>query len=392
MVVDGDLIYLNVANETQDAAYRFLPNQIGNIWCYDPKVGLYQRYSLTNTEVLVGTCTTANINSTDNIFTISGATVPATGSLVFIDASSTTVANIITGRWYYVIKLTDTTMKLAESYEDALTSTAIDFGAVSGAASLSFNLISQRDYGQGIESTSGAVLVLNSNEYDDAQLGRVGITGETRTNQMATIRWRYMQTQPNLRNVGYIVSPKMFAENPQDQFVSATLRFKPLDYGDKITIKYRTEDRLHFPVMPNSSNRSDNYITWTNATTLTTVAAPNDNYYDLSTVIAGDEVEIIGGGGSGFMAHVVNISKSGFQYTITLDTPNPFYVAGDTSNMKIDNWKTLEVISGATFSGTQKTIAVDTSGGWVQFKIVLEGVGVVLYDTFITNKAFERAR
>jgi hypothetical protein len=392
MVVDGDLIFINISNETQDTLYRYLPNQLGNIWCYDPKVGLYQRYSFTNTEVLTGTVTTANINTTDDILTVSGATVPATGSLVYWNSSSTTVDGLIDARWYYVIKLTDTTMKLAERYRDAMTDNAINLGAVSGAVSLTLDFISQRDYGQGVEANAGASIILNNTEYDDTQLSRVGFTGETYTNQMATSRWRYMQTCPLIRNLGYIVTPKMFAENQQDQFVSNTLRFKPLDYGDKIIVKYRVQDKLRFPVMPNSAARSDSYISWTSSTAFTTTASPSDNYYDLSTASVGDEVEIIGGSGSGFMAHIVSISRSGFQYTVTIDAANPFYVASDTSMIKVDNWTTLETIDGTTFTGTQKTISVDASGGWVQFKIIMEGVGVALYDTFITNRAFERGR
>jgi len=391
MVIDGDLIYINIATETQDSNYRILPNQIGNIWCYDPKVGLYQKYSFSNTEVLTGEVTTANINTTDNILTVTGATVPHTGSLVYRNASSTLIENVVDNVYYYVIKLTDSTMKLAESYRNAMANVPIDLGTITGTLASDYYFISQKDYGQGMESNSGALLILNNNEYSETQLNRVCFTGETYSNTMGLV-WRYMQLIKPLRNLGYIVTPKMFADNTQDQFASVTLRFKPLDYGDKITIKYRTEDRLRFPVMPNSPVRSDNYISWSSATTFTTPATPQDNYYDMSTVVVGDEVEIIAGSGSGFLAHISSISRSGLQYTVTLDTANPFYQASDVSMIKVDNWKTLEVIDGTTFTGTQKTIAVDASGGWVQFKVVMEGVGVALYDTFITNKAFEKAR
>ncbi len=392
MVVDGDIIHLNIAQETEDSDYRFLPNMIGSSWCYDPKVGLYQRYSATNTEVITDSnVSSGDIDTVTDIITTT-ITCPATGSPVFIDSSATTVVGIITGRWYYVIKLSDTTFKLAETYEDAMTGTAIDLGTVTGVTSLDLWFISQRDFGQGLVRKSGANIILNNTETDSTQLGRFGLTTETYTNAMATGRWRYMQTCNKIRNLGYFVTPKMFAENTQDAFNSVNLRFKPLDYGDKITVKYRTEDRLRFPVMPNSSSLSDNYITWTNSTTFTTVAAPADNYYDMSTVQVGDEVEVIAGGSSGFIAHVASISKSGFQYTISLDAASPFYVSGDTSMVKIDNWTTLEVIDGSTFAGTEKVVSVDASSGWAQFKIIMEGVGVTIYDNIISTKSFERAR
>lgn len=181
----------------------------------------------------------------------------------------------------------------------------------------------------------------------------------------------------------------MFAENTQDMFASAVLRFKPLDYGDKITVKYRTEDRLKFPALPYPSRAN---VTWTSSTVFTTPAAPTTGNYDFSTVQVGDEVEIIAGASSGFIAHVADISKSGFQYTVTLDTASPFYASGDLSVVKIDNWTTLEVIDGTTFTGTEKVISVDTSSGWAQFKVVLEGVNVTVYDNIFTTKKFENAR
>jgi hypothetical protein len=391
MVVDGDLIYINIATETQDSLFRFLPNQLGNIWCYDPKVGLYQRYSYTNTEVLSATTATSNVNTSTDIITISGIVVPATGSLVYWDSSSTTIGNLLSDKYYYVIKVTDTTFKLAETYQDAIEGTAIDLGALSGAVSLDFRFISQRDFGQGVENTTGGVLVLNDDEYSANQLGRIAITGEPKDNTLIG-KYRFMQTINPLRNLGYFVTPKMFAENPQDQYADIVLRFKPLDYGDKITIKYRVQDKLRMPVMPNSSASADSFVTWTDSTTFTTVSAPQDNFYDMSTVSAGDELEIIAGGGSGFIASVASISRSGFQYTVTIDTPNPFYVAGDKSFVKIDNWKYLETIDGTTFSGSQKNTAVDTPSGWIQLKIIMEGVGITLYDTIVTSKAFEKAR
>lgn len=387
MVVDGDLIYINISTEASEVERIYLPNQIGNIWCYDPKVGLYQKYSGTNSLVVKDIAvSTGGINTTTDVITVSGITIPVTGSPVYYVDGGTPIGGMITEFWYYVIKVTDTTFKVAETYEDAIAETAIDL--TSATDNNKFYFINQKDYGQGIEQTTGACLTLNNTEYDTKQLGRFGFTIETRTTTDSA-EWKYVQTCLMVRNLGYIISPKMFSDSTEDAYASAVLRFKPLKYGDKITVKYRTNDRLKLPALPFPDRE---VVTWTNSTTFTTPSAPNEDYYDFSTVEVGDEVEIIGGASSGFIAHVASISKSGFQYTVTLDTASPFYVSGDKSVVKIDNWKVAEVIDGATFNGTQKTVSIDTNAGWAQFKIVMEGTDVTLYDNIFTSKQYEGSR
>lgn len=391
VVVDGDLIYLNIANLVDDKDERFLANQIGNIWCYDPKVGLYQKYSYTNTNVTSEYIPSANINTTTDIFTVTSLTVPPTGSMFFNDAANTTLGGMTFWRYYFVIKITDTTFKVAETYKDSLAGNAIDITSISGASNILFHFINQKDFGQGIEDQAGAIILWNGEEYDSLQMGRLGVTALVYSPTM-TWNWRLMQNLQGLRNLGYIVTPKLFTENTQDIFSSAVLRFKPLGYGDKITVKYRTEDRLKFPVMPSGYMNGGEIVTWTSNSSFTTESSPTANFLDFSTVQIGDEVEVIAGASSGFIAHVASISKSGFQYTISLDAASPFYASGDKSMVKIDNWTTLEVIDGSTFAGTEKVVSVDTSSGWAQFKIVLEGVNVTLYDNIFTTKKFEGSR
>lgn len=390
MVVDGDLIYLNIANETEDTNRRFLSNQIGNIWCFDPEVGLYQRYSYTNTEFTTESVITSDINVSTDIIT-SGTTVPSTGALVFVEAGTTNVEGLIGGRYYYIIKVSDSSFKLAETYQKAIEGDNIDLVSITGAVGINLFFLSQKDYGQGIEANSGASIVLNNTEYNTVELNRSGYTAEVYSPTMVG-SWRYMQTCQPIRNLGYFVTPKMLASETEDQFISAVLRFKQLDYGDKITVKYKDKDRARFPVMPNSSNRTDNYVTWTSSTTFTTVSAPADNFYDLTTVEVGDEVEIIGGAGSGVISHIASITKSGFQYTITLEEANPFVEVNDKSLIKIDNWTVLETIDGATFTDSEYTFAADRNSGFIQYKIVMEGVGVAIYDNIFQTRPYKRRR
>lgn len=388
LVVDGDLIYINISNETRDVDKSYQANMMGAVWCYDPKVGLYQKLSATNNTVVKDTdVDTADIDTSTDTITVSGITVPATGSPVFY-SGATAIGGLIRNKWYWTIKLTSTTFKLATSYQNAMLGTAIDL--TSASDNNAFYFVAQYDYGQGVSEPKGAILVLNNDEYDSDEVGRVVFTNDVFPTVGTSALWRLIVTSPGIRNLGYFVTPKMFAQNIKDSFKNITLRFKPLKYGDKITVKYRIAEKKTFPCLPRSSNVADNVVTWTNSTTFTTVSSPSANYYDFSNVAIGDEVEIIGGSGSGFISKVSNISVSGFQYTVTLADPNPFVTAGDTSFVKIDNWTTLEVIDGTTFTGTEKDISVGQAAPWIQFKIVMEGTDISIYDVLVDNTVYQK--
>lgn len=391
MVVDGDLIYLIFTTKIEDIETMALPNMIGGIWCYDPRVGLYQKHSITNNIVLSDeSVDTADINTTTDVITVSGIVVPPTGSPVFAGQSNT-MGGVMKDRWYYVIKVTDTTCKLAETYEDALLGTSVNI--TSATDGNDFYFIKQYDYGIGLtEDSQSAILVLNNVESRSGETGRILFTSEVpTTTAIGTNKWRAMITCPKIRNAGYFVTPKMFADGTSDNFNSMTLRFRPLSYGDKIVVKYRITEKKTFPAMPRSQINGDNTVTWTSSTVFTTPTTPSEMYYDFSEVEIGDEVEVINGAGAGFIAHVASISVSGFQYTVTLDEANPFILANDQSMVKIDNWKVLDTID-STFEDVQKTVSVDDASGWCQFKVYMEGVDVAIYDTVTDNKFYSRAR
>lgn len=185
----------------------------------------------------------------------------------------------------------------------------------------------------------------------------------------------------------------MYASAHKDTFNTINLRFRPLDYGDSIVVKYRTAERVGLPIVPAAAGElaTENRITWTSSTTFTTAAAPTSNdYMKLFAAQVGDEVEILAGAFAGATAHITALSRSGLQWTVTIDEALPVS-NGDLSTCMINNWTTIDTITQAD-GLTSKTIAVDTSADWVQFKIEMRGVGVAIEDTFVTNKAYERTR
>jgi len=383
MVVDGDTILITIDPEITGLGKGYIPNMPGGVWCYDPEVGLYHKFSATNTVILKDTSVdTADIDATTNIITVSGITVPQTGSLVFYGTSPAQIGGLIMERWYYVIKLSDTTLKLAETYADAIAGTAIDI--TSATTANKFYFISQKDYGVVGTNNRSSILVLNNTEYDANTVGRV-IFSNNIEDATGTVKTGLNVTCPLVPNRGYFITPKMFASANLDTFNSITLRFRPLKATDKIIVKYRDKDRLNFPVVPRGLGGATSKATWTSTTVFTTLSSGHATTpLDLSTVEVGDEVEILSGSGAGHIAHVSAISKSGYQYTVTLDEAAPFVTASDVMWFIINNWTKVETID-STFEGTQKTISIDTQSGWCQFKVELRGIEVAIEDSVVDN-------
>jgi hypothetical protein len=389
MVVDGDLIYLNINPEVEDVGRRMLPNMPGGIWCYDPKVGLYHKYSASkNTVLRPNSVMTAGINTTTDVITISGTTVPATGSPVFYKRGASAIGGLSTDRYYYIIRLTSTTFKLAETYEDAMNDVAINLTSASDAQTFFF--IQENDYGDVFPGDKNFVLSLNNAEYRTKQLGRICFSSDCYGNTGTQIE-RFNIICPVVRNRGHFITPKMFAEDVEDAFKSVTLRFKPLKFGDKIIVKYKDADKANMPATLRSIVTNDNLVTWTSTTTFTTIATPNEQTYNFSTLTSGDEIEIIGGAGAGYTGVVLSVSKSGLQYTVVLTEAVPFVSVNDTSMVQASNFKLLDTIT-HTENLTRKTIAIDTESSWLQIKVIMEGVDVVIEDVLVNNTSYQKSR
>lgn len=386
MVVDGEKIYLNVDPALETATTTRLINMPGGIWCYDPKVGLYHKWSATNTIVVKDTdVDTADIDTTTNIITVSGIVVPPTGSPVHYDGA-TKIGGLTDVTWYYTIKVSDTTFKLAATYADALAGTAIDL--TSGTDNNIFYFISQKDYGVTDPLDRNSIIVLNNDEYNSKQIGRI-IFASDADNAAGTERTRINATCPWVFNRGYFITPKMYANDVEDTFNSITLRFRPLKTEDSIIVKYRDTERLGMPTLTNSSSGADSTGTWTSTTVFTTTSAPSFMPLDLSMVQVGDEVEVLSGAGAGHIAHVVSCVKSGFQYTVTLDEAIPLVAANDLMTFVINNWKRLDTID-STWGQSWKTVSVDTASSWCQFKIELRGRKVAIEDSVVNNHPHAR--
>ena len=379
MEVDGSTIYINVANMLKGNK-KYLPYFYGGLWCYDPNVGLYHKSGTTNNEVLSDTdVDTADINTTTNVITVVGITVPSTGSPVFYADGGTSIGGLIDRTWYYTIYVSDTTFKLAKSPEDAANGTAIDLTSASDNNEFSF--VKQNDYVGVYQDNRGAVLTLPNTLYESQSVNHV-IYGSMADNTALTVVPRIVVSSPAIEARGSYISPKIFSPTLKSSNVLG-VKWRPLQYGDEINIKYRSNERFGLPVGMVGDTDSNYQGTWTSTTTFTTTL-------DLSDVIAGDEVEIIGGAGAGHTSHVSSISESSGTYTVTIDEANALVSNTELMFFVISNFKLLESIDYTTVD-TSKVIPLPegSQGGWLQIKTELRGRETTIEELLINDKNFK---
>ena len=374
---DGDIIYINMPNSLQSYGsdlIRYQPEFPGGIYCYDPNVGLYHRYSTSISLPKVATITAVDLAT--NILTSSGTPVTPTGTPVRYNGIATVIAPLVIGKLYYTIKITTSTFKLATTYTNALAGTAIDL--TSGTEVFQyFNFYNTKDFGQFVSDIPGTVDIMGSTG-NGKLFGNLIWGTELNDSTLTNLSFAYAGvTVPDLENRGYFTTPRIESQNILDTFNKIYLKFKPLVQDiDKIIIKYRTNKRTGLPIITPQSDTGS--CTWTNTTTFTTTV-------DISQAIIGDEVELISGSGSGQTAHIVTSILSAGTYTVVLDEPIKYILASDKSYFIIDNWNKIKTIDNTNTEGYDET-SINRTSKWIQFKVELRGVGVTIEELQLINK------
>lgn len=377
MVVDGNQVFV-FAPSVLETAQRYLVNMSGGIWCFDPNVGYYHRYSPSLSPSTDETITTGNVDIATNEFTV--ATAPKTGTPVFYDgASGDLIAELREVTPYFAIKVDATTIKLAASEADALAGTAIDI-STTGNNAQDFIYIETFDYGQQFLDNRASVAVIGNSMRNSNYAGRVICTAEARDEVLGqkTTLSTYNQ---NLPNRGYVVLPRLYSSDKDDKFQAINIKHGDLSTHDSIVVKYRTSTPHQYPIDVRndiSGNLGDVAGTWTSTTTFTTT-------HDISQAQVGDEVELIAGAGSGFMAHIQSISVDAGTYTVTLDEAYIFATTNDKFMFVIDNWRKLGTI---TADSLNDSLRIDSVGQYLQIKIELRGIETKILDVMINNRSY----
>jgi hypothetical protein len=388
MVTDGDLIYINVSSFTENGRYRMLPNFPSGVWCYDSTINsLYHRYSpsFTTLKNILGTAVT--VSTTNNNFTLTSGNLNdvSTGMpMLFTDGSTTLIPELLESTLYFLIKDSSTEFRMATTYTNALAGTAIDISST-GNTSQRWHIFKINDYGWALFGSRMALSILNTELFNSVFSGRIAMTANLAAKQnLSTNETVLCGVSPFLPNRGYFVTPRLSSSNKEDIYNNIVVKYKPLDTDDKIIVKYKDRDKLGYPLT--SVQYTDNTKwagTWTDTDTFTTTA-------DLSDVVAGEEVEIIAGVGSGHIAHISSITENSGTYTVNLDETFPFAVANDLMWFIVDNWTVAKTITSANQDGYEYCdVPTSTASKFLQVKVEMRGVGTTIEELIIKNKTYK---
>jgi hypothetical protein len=382
MKSNGDILYVLFADQRNTVA---LLNQPDGVWCYDPNVGLYHRYSLSNSLVSVQTITTASVDATANSIAVASPAFVTGTELYYRANGGTAIAGLTDETKYFAINVDSTHIKFASTKALAAAGTAID---LTGTGNNSQTIVGfpNIDYGQFYNNRTMALCVIER-PVTKTQYGTDLIWGGE-VNQRALTGNDGMlgSVSSTVESRGYFITPKVFSDSLTDTFDQITLKFSPLQSElDKIIIKYRVKDDMRETLL--LSSISSWQATWTSTTTFTTTQA------EFATAKVGDEVEFLRGAAAGLLAHITAISGSS-TYTVTIDETYDNYTSGDLSTFVFRNWKKLSTITASrtetqNFSNTsgyeKLALGKSVGGKFIQFKIELRGIGVRIEELSVDN-------
>lgn len=383
-LTEGDLVYLNtnaLFNAYGDNYEQVSENNIGGILCYDPAVGVYNRYTPSISPVSILTVTSANVNTTTNVLTKTAGTIPSTGSEIkYISDRTNQIGGLKCPKIYYCIKLTSTTFSLAETRALAEAGVAIDLTSV-GATNNYFMALEVYDYGQSYANKSGAIAELGELTPTHDHL----IFGAELNDYNAQGNSNHINiTVPDFENRGYIVTPKITSSGITDLNKKLYLKFKPLKTGDSIIFKRKTKTILGLPITtPQARSTSINQCIWTGRKSFYTTA----NLEDAKTAFDNGhelECEIIAGAGAGVMEKIMDIEVSLGTYVISFENDVTGVNSGSYSDIKIDNWKKIFAIDDS-YEKDYVELPIDEVSSWIQYKIELRGSEIKIEELTLVN-------
>lgn len=400
MVVEDDFIHINVSPRlllpSGDTAGHVFENYFeGGVWCYDPEVGLHKRYSHTGSLRSTQTITTANVDITNNIITVTSA--PDTGTPVIYDnGGSTAIGGLVQRKKYYVINLTSTTIKLATTRSNAIALTAVDLtGTGNNSQSLIFD--PNRDFGgstlggngQLVDSGSAIALVRNGINAYSNNIAQVIFGTRIGTNSIAGI-YGLAVAAFDQENRGHIITVKIQSSVFTEDWQTVGIKYSGIRTEDDVIVaKYRLGERTDDLIGIDQALSMT--ATWVNNQMFTTTA-------DISAAKVGDEVSFHSGTGSGYTAHITAISGSS-TYTVTIDEAIRNSIGGETVGFVIENWEKLGTVNStqsegftnlasnrSTFDGGQASWGVGAKAKWIEVKLELRGEDVRIEEILINNK------
>lgn len=384
---DGDLLYMNLSSELTNGATQYMANFPSGVWCFDDTTNsLYHRTSASFTKVQSITGTNITFSAANDTFTLTSGNLDTvvTGMPLLLNLNSaSTLTGVVSFKSYFVIKSSSTVFKIAETYADAVAGTAINVsGAIVGSDD--FLIFKTNDYGWSFLGNRMSIAVLPNTLYNTNLFGNLAFTGDLGAKTaIATAKNSLSCLIPALPNRGYFVTPRFESDQVEDVFQGIVMKHKPLKGDDKLIVKYKTTDSTTHPIIStNTGGLGATWVgTWSDTDTFTTTV-------DLSDVVAGDEVEIIAGVGSGHIAHVSSITENSGTYTVNLTEAFPFAVATDQMYFVVDKWTYLTEFNSSTPTNLQgySETQMFATGSFIQFKIEMRGIAVKVKELQVAHQ------
>ncbi len=375
----GDKIYFTIQGEPRGLFAPGAYEQPGGLWEYNPSVGLHHKAGFVTEPYRILTISTLLSNE----FTFSTPHQLQTGDAVYAD-TVTNIAALTEGYVYYAIRTSSTSIKLANSPADAYAGRNIlCSGSISGDK---LSVDTMDTVGNITNCVPGAVFGFNKNQPSPFFASEVFFSGSSYDPTHTVIS--SLMSFGMGRNVGSFQTPKIQASGVKDLLSKLYTFVHELRLDtDKITFKYRTSERFGLPgtTLYGTGGRA----TWVSDTSFTI----NTALKDVKSAEVGDEVEITGGAGAGYSAHITEINDNTATWTFTLDEAIPEISANDTSDIYVNNWKKIHTATNADFNNQDdfiETVVGEVSGisaSWYQFKFEIQGRNIdINMVQFITSK------
>lgn len=387
MVVDGDRVYFSIGIELNVFGIkqeRRTENTPSGIWCYDPNVGLYHRYSPSLSSAYVNYVAGATINtSTDTLVASAGVfgleTIPATGGIARL-TSTVGIGGLKVNHDYYIIRVSSTDFKLATTRENALNGDAIDITSATAGDNY-FWMYDLIDYGCSYYGAAGAIaLVASTNNVSEGVLfgARLDSTAFASTDSLHL-------TVPFLENRGYVVLPKIYPNEVEDNTQKLIIKYRPLGTNDKIIVKSKNRDVYNVTM---SSTGVSAGAEWTSPTELfiTGDFSEAKTFKDAGGHL---EMEILSGAGAGTMAQVVSIDEDNGVYSFVLDEPVLGASSGLQSHFILNNWEVIHTITNDDTGYAEVPLA--KKGKWLLLKLELRGYNTTIEELGIVNNTFKKS-
>lgn len=383
MQADGDILYINIGvnlNNFSRKEYRQMVNCPSGVWCYDPNIGLYHRWSPSISQAYIVQIADGGTDTTTNIITAQSGTISQTGSIArYVRTFGAGIGGLTINQDYYVTKLSSTTFKLSETREDMENLIYVDLTADDTDVS-KFFMYDIIDYGTSFYDDSGAVLKIGEYNqlYQDIMIGGDFYTSTVANNDTLCM------VVPHLENRGQIISPKRFAGSVEDNAVKVYVRYAPLGENDTIRVKVRTEDVYGLPISSPNIKDTD-YASWTSSTEFdtTTDLSVAKTYLDAGGEL---EIEFVAGVGAGQCVKITDIDEDSGTYSVILEEEVIGASSGLRSYFSIWNWKYIGTIDNSQNSIGYKEFPIALTSKFIQAKIELIGSNIKIEQFEIVNQ------